>query len=135
MAEYLAGLARKGRLGEQARTLCIVDVVADVGDAICQRHDASLWRHGTQMVGMAAHAVGHLARQVEAAPILLEPLHDADALLVVPKEALTLGAGDVDAAVACHGSTQPPLARVAKGRMAQVVSERYGLREVDVEGK
>ena len=101
----------------------------------CQGDDAPLRGHGPQMVGVAPHAIGHLAREVEATPALLEPLHDAHALLVVPEETLTLGARGVEPAVACHGRPQSPLPRMAEGRVAEVVPQCYGLGEIDVERK
>ena len=81
---------------------------------------------------MAPDAIDRLDAEVEPLAILLEPLHDAGALLVVAKEAQVVHAA---VQTARHGMLERPLAAVAEGRVAQVVAEGNGLREILVEAE
>ena len=82
---------------------------------------------------MAADAVDHLLGEVEAAALALKKLHDAGALLVVGKEASRDSLLRVDPSPAGKAAREGPLPLVAKGRVAEVVPQGYGLGQVLVE--
>ena len=75
---------------------------------------------------MLEDAVAHLPREVEPAPVALEPLDDAQRMLVVPEAAA--------AALAQH-RVERLLARMAERRVPEVVPEPDRLDEVLVQAK
>ena len=80
--------------------------MADVGDAVGQGDDPPLGREGAGAAGVVPDAVDDLAREVEAAPVALQKLDDARALLVVGEQSLRRGRVGVDAAVARDGMAE-----------------------------
>ncbi len=116
------GIPRQIRLLQHARPHGIVDVVIDVGDQIGDAHDLPFERGGALRridadrravlpLRVTADAVAHLPRQVQAASVVLEHVHDAKALLVV-------------AEAAGHERIEHALAGVAERRVPKVVAER-----------
>ena len=91
-----------------------------VCDAVAQPHDGRLARVVGAAVGVVQDAHARLIAQVQPAPVALQYVHHAQALLIV------LEAAGVYA-------VQRPLARVAEGRVPQIVAERRGLSEVFVQ--
>ena len=67
----------------------VVDVVVDVREAVDEADDAALERLRLLRAGVLENAVAHLPRQVEAAAVALEPLDDAQRVLVVAEAAET----------------------------------------------
>ena len=107
--------------------------MVDVGDAVGGGHDAALERFRADGAGVVQDAVAHLGGKVEPPPVVLDALHHAQTLLVMPILGGYLGRRHIDAAVAGQASRQGGLARMAEGGMPQVMAERDGLRQVLVE--
>ena len=83
----------------------VVDVVVDVGDAVGGGHDAALERLRADGAGVVQDAVAHLGGEVEPPPAVLDALHHAQALLVMPVlSAAASGGRRVDAAGGGPGS-------------------------------
>ena len=130
-AEHADRLGGQIRFPQQPGPDRIVDIVVDVGDEVGDARDLAFERRGA-LVGVGADrratlalrvlgdAVAHFPREVEPAPLVLEHVHDAQALLVVIEAAR-------------HQVVQHPLAGMAEGRVAQVVAERDGFGELFVE--
>jgi len=114
-----------GRI-EVARAHRIVDVVVDVREAIDEPDDPALERLRILRPGVLEDAVAHLPRQVEAAAVALEALHDTKRVLVVAKP--------VEAARA-QQLVERLLAGVAEGRMADVVADGDRLGEILVQAQ
>ena len=105
---------------QKARAHRVVDIVVDVGDAVRQVYTAALQRPGLHLAGVMLDAVAHLPGEVKAASPVFQHLHHAPALFPVLKAAL-------------DDFVKRVLARVAKGRMPQVVAHGNGLGEVLVQ--
>ena len=71
--------------------------------------------------------------RVQAAPAVLDALHNAQALFVMAVERGRLGRGRVDALVAGKAARQRLLSRVAERGVAQVMAEGDGLRQILVQ--
>ena len=78
--------------------------------------------------GVVQDAVAHLGGEVEPPPVVLDALHHAQALLVMPILGCYLSGRHIDAAVAGQASRQGGLARMAEGGVPKVMAERDGLR-------
>ena len=92
-----------------------------VCDAVAQPHDGRLARIVGAAVGVVQDAHARLIAQVQPAPVALEHVHHAQALLIVP---------EADAGV---DRVECALSRVAERRVAEVVPEADGLGEVLIE--
>ena len=119
---------RLGQLGgvEHAGAQRVVDVVVDVRDAVDELDDAALERLRRDRPGVVEDAVAHLVREVEAAPVALEHVDDAQRVLVVAEAALEALA---------QRAVQRRLAGVTEGRVAEIVAEADGLGQVLVEAQ
>ena len=116
------GRRRQVRFLHQPGPNRVVDVVVDVGDEVGHARDLALERRrplagigadrgAALALGVLGDAVAHFPRQVQPAPVVLEHVDDAQALLVVVEPAR-------------HQVAQHALAGVAERRVAQVVPER-----------
>ena len=132
-AEHRVRRVGQVALGQDARAYGVVYVVVHVGDAVGRAHDAALERLGSQVAGVVEDAVAHLGREVEPLAAVLDALHHAQALLVMPVERLGLGRSGVDAPVAGDAARERLLAGVAERRVPQIVPERDGLGQVLVQ--
>ena len=108
--------------GEQPRADRVVEVVVDVGDAVAQAHDRGLARVVGRAVRVMEDAHARLKAEIQSLPVALEDVHDTQALLIV------LEAAGIDL-------VQRPFARMAEGRVAQIVAQRRSFRQVLVEAK
>ncbi len=104
----------------------VVDVVVDVGEAVDEPHDAALERLRLVRAGVLEDAVAHLPRQVEAAAAALEPLDDAERMLVVAEPA--------EAALA-QQLVERLLPGMPERRVADVMADGDRLREVLVQAQ
>jgi hypothetical protein len=131
LAQYGDGPAREVLLLQHAGAHRVVDVVVHIGDEVGDAHHLPLERGGTLgrveadgdpflPFGMAADAVAHFPAQIESAPVALQHVHDAKALLVV---------AETRPARACRAPAPPR----AERRVAQVVPEGDGLGELFVQ--
>ena len=111
----------------------VVDIVVDVGHDVCDASDLPLNRARTMLgrraygqsvlaFGVARDAVAHFPRQVEPLPPVLEHIDNPETLLVVTE---TAGREPVDDALPC----------MPERRMAQVVTERDGFRQLLVQAQ
>ena len=100
----------------------VVDVVVDVGDLVGQAHHLPLPGLGALRPGVAQDAVPHLPGEVQPVPLLLQPVHHPQGLLVVLE-------------APGHDLAQQPLPRVPEGGVPQVVAQGDGLGEVLVEAQ
>ena len=91
-----------------------------VGNAVAKPHDGRLARIVGAAVCVVQDAHARLIAQVPPSPVALEHVHHAQALLIV------LEAAGVNA-------VQRPLARVAEGRVPQIMPERGGLGKILVQ--
>src|SRR5581483_11416678 len=89
-----------------------------------EAHDPSLERLRLDRAGVLEDPVAHLPRQVEAAPVALEMLDDAEGVLVV---------AEARAAAFAQELVERLLPCVPERRMAEVVAEPDRLREVLVQ--
>jgi hypothetical protein len=107
--------------GKDTRPHRIVDVVIDVGDAVGEPDDLRLERgrrrHRPRMV---QDAVAHLPREVQALPVVLQMVDDAEGLLRMAERA-------------AEHRAERLLAEMAERRVPEVVAERDRLGEVFVE--
>ncbi len=102
----------------------VVDVVVDVGDAVDDAHDLPLERLRVVVARVLEDPVPHLPREVEAPPLPLEPLDDAQRVLVVAEAA---------AAALAQELVERLLPGVPERRMAEVVAEADRLDEILVQ--
>ena len=109
---------------EQAGAERVVDVVVDVGDPVDEADDLAL--EGGRLVRprVVEDPVAGLDREVQAAPVALEELDDAQRLLVVAEAAAE--------ALRKH-LVERLLARVAERGVAEVVPERDRLGQILVQ--
>ena len=98
--------------------------MVDVRDAVDDAHDLALERLRLVGAGVLEDAVAHLPREVEAAPVALEPLDDAQRVLVVAEAA---------AAALAQQLVERLLAGVPERRVAEVVAEPDRLDEILVQ--
>ena len=123
---------QRDRLGRQVGRIevpgadGVVDVVVDVREAVDEPDDPPLERLRLLGAGVLEDAVAHLPREVEAAAVALEPLDDAQRVLVVAEAA--------EAALA-QQLVERLLAGVAERRVADVVPDRDRLGEVLVQAQ
>ena len=111
VAEHRDRLARQVGLVEHAGAQRVVDVVVDVGDAVEQPHDPSLQRaRHRRAAGVAEDPVAHRLGQVEPLAVALQPLDDAQRVLVV----LEAAAEALLQAVVERGLADVPERRVAE---------------------
>ena len=68
-------------LADDARAYRVINIMVDVGNAVGKVDNAAFRRTRLAPAGMADNAVAHLARKVQ----ILEHIHNAQTLLVVPK--------------------------------------------------
>ena len=68
-------------LADNARAYRVINIMVDVGNAVGKVDNAAFRRTRLASAGMADNAVAHLARKVQ----ILEHIHNAQTLLVVPK--------------------------------------------------
>ena len=134
-AEELARTLRKVILGEKARTLGIVDVVAHVGNAVRAGNNPALKRLRALRAGVAEDAVAHLPGEVKAPPVLLQALHQPHALSVVSEDVAALVGVWIDTAITSHGTRESAFPAVSKGRVAKIVAQCDSLGKVLVESK
>ena len=103
-----AALAYKRRYvlwRDYARAHCVVKVMVYVCDAVAQPHDGRLARVVGAAVGVVQDTHARLVAQVQPAPVALEHVHHAQALLIV------LEAAGIYA-------VERPLTRVAERRVS-----------------
>ena len=124
-----------GLLADYPGTLGVLNVMRDVGNSVCDGDDAPLERGGTLRARVAHDSVNHLAREIEAASVLLEKVHHAGGLLVVAKQPPSLVSIRIQAPPTGDGTGERSLPRVPKGRVSQIVPEGDGLGEVLVQAK
>src|SRR5262249_28244911 len=117
-------LAREVGLREHAGANRVVDVVVDVRDPIDETYDLSFERRRLLRPGVRDDPVAPLPREVEPAPVALEHLDDPQRLLVVPEAAPE---------ALLEALVERLLARVAEGRVAEVVAEADRLDEILVQ--
>src|SRR5690349_10673147 len=89
VAERCDLLLRQVGHAEDAGADRVVDVVVDVRDAVDDADDLALERLRLDVAGVLEDAVAYLPREVEAAPVALEMLDDAQRVLVVAESAPT----------------------------------------------
>ena len=99
----------------------VIEVVVDVGHAVCQAHHVGLERAARLPGRVVEDADARLVAEVQAAAVALDAVDDAQALLIVP---------EADAGV---DRVERALSRVAERRVAEVVPEADGLGEVLIE--
>ena len=99
----------------------VVEVVVDVGHAVCQANDVGLERAARLPGRVVEDADARLVAEVQAAAVALDAVDDAHALLIVP---------EADAGI---DRVERALSRVAERRVAEVVPETDGLGEIFVE--
>src|ERR1035441_3057360 len=118
-------LARQVRGGDHAGPHRIVDVVIDVGDAVHQADDLALQRRRLRGApGVADDPVAHRHRQIQAQPLALQRVDDAQRVLVVAEgrsEALP------------QAAINTVLADVTEWWMAEIVTEADRLHQILVE--
>src|SRR5262249_2418550 len=102
----------------------VVDVVVDVGHPVDEAHDLALQRVRLTFAGVGEDAVANLGGQVEASAVALEGVDDPEGMLVVAK---------AEAGALTQDGVERLLARVAEGRMAEVVAESDRLGQVLVQ--
>ena len=90
-------------------------------DAVAQAHNVGLERVARQARGVVQDAESRLEAEVQTPPLALEPVDDAQALLIMAK------------ARALEDGIQCALSGVAEGRVAEIVSEGDRLGEILVE--
>ena len=119
-AERAPHLVGEVGLADQAGADGVFDVVVEVGDRVGELHDLALERargppgfggDGLATLRVLEDAVARLGAEVEAAPVALEVLDDAQGLLVV-------------AEASGQQFAEALLASVAERRVAEVVAER-----------
>ena len=98
--------------------------MVDVRDAVDDPDDLSFERLRLDGAGVLQDPVAHHPRQVEPAPVALQPLDDAQRVLVV---------AEAEAEALAQQLVERFLARVAEGRVAEVVAETDRLDEVLVQ--
>jgi hypothetical protein len=87
---------------EHAGPHCVVDVVVYVRDAVDEPDDLAFERLGLVLAGVLEDSVAHLCGEVEAAPVSLELIDDAQRVLVVAKaKAEPLAEGFIERFFAC----------------------------------
>ena len=91
-----------------------------VGNAVAQPHNGRFARIVGAAVGVVQDTHARLVAQVQPAPVALEHVHHAQALLIV------LEAAGIYA-------VERPLTRVAERRVSQIMPKRGGLGEVFVQ--
>ena len=118
---------------DQAGPDRIVDVVVDVGDEVRDAHDLSFdraradrRRHADRRARLPFRvlrdAVADFPREVQAPPVVLQDVDDAEALLVVVE-------------ASGHQAIDDPLARVTEWRVSEIVAERDGFGELFVQAQ
>ena len=125
-AEHRDRLGRQVGGGEHPRSHGVVDVVVDVGDAV-DRGGRSCPRASPapRPAGVAEDAVAHRLGQVQAAPVALEHVDDAQRVLVVAEA--------VAAEALAQAAVERLLADVPERRVTEVVAEPDRLDQVLVE--
>ena len=121
LAEAAAHIVRQVLRREEPRRLRVVEVVAEIGDAVRVFQELSLRRGRPHGTGVVQNAVPHLPGEIEPLPALFEHFHDAHALLIV----MEMAAGVIEGG----------LSHVAEGRVPQIVTEGHGLDEVLIEAE
>ena len=123
-AEHGDLLARQVVRREDPGANRVVDVVVDVRDAVDDADDLPLERLRLVGAGVLEDPVADLPRQVQPAAVALQPLDDAERVLVVAEAA---------AAALAHQLVERLLAGVAERRVAEVVAEPDRLDEILVQ--
>ena len=98
----------------------VVNVVVDVGDLVGQPEELAFQGLRPVGAGVAEDAPPHLIGQVEALPLLFQPVHHPQGLLVVGE-------------AAGQDFIEHPLPGVAEGGVAQIVAVGRRLRQILVE--
>jgi hypothetical protein len=119
-----SAIGRKLRGIEMPRAHRVVDVVVDVREAVDEPDDTSLERLRLDRAGVLEDPVAHLPREIESPALPLEPLDDAQRVLVVAESGAT---------ALTQERIECLLAGVAERRMADVVPDRDRLGEILVE--
>ena len=98
-------------LADNARAYRVINIMVNVGNAVGKVDNAAFRRTRLAPAGMADNAVAHLARKVQ----ILEHIHNAQTLLVVPKPERT-------------NLVKRRLSGVAERRVPEIMSEcdRFG---------
>ena len=113
---------RKVALAKDARADGVVDVVVHIRDAIRHGDDASLEGFGANGPCVAEYTIAHLGHKVQASPAVLDRLDHAKALLVVAEALRT-------------DLIERAFARMAEGRVAEIVAERDRLGQILVQAE
>jgi hypothetical protein len=121
-----SAISSRGQLlgPQDAGAQCVVDVVVDVRDAVDEADDLPLQGRRLVRPRVVEDPVARLHREIEAAPVPLERLHDAQRLLVVP---------EMSAEARGERLVEGLLARVPEGGVAEVVAERDRFRQILVQ--
>ena len=98
----------------------VVDVGVDIRDLVRQTQELPFQRLRRVRAGVAQDAPAHLIGEIEAVPIVFQPVHHPQRLDIVLEPS-------------GHDLVQDPLPRVAKGRMAQIMSIGSGFGQVLIE--
>ena len=106
-------------LGYDARALGIIHIVMNIGNLIGDTNHPSLQRRRRGLQLMIDDAIPHLPGEVQALPAVLQPVHNAQTLFIVPEAAR-------------HDGIQRPLTGVPVGCMPEIMTERDGLDKVVV---
>src|SRR5262249_31712014 len=118
---------------KQACPRGVIYVVIDIRDEVGNAHDLTFDRARPLRAGYAdrcarlpfrvlGNAVPHLPREVEPPPIVLEHVDDTKALLIVIE-------------ATGHETVDDPFARVAEGRVAEVMTQGNGFRQLFVQAE
>ena len=121
LADALADDLRHVLGSHDAAAHGVVQIVVHIGHAVAQAHDVGLERIAREAGGVVQDAEARLEAEVQAPPLALEPVDDAQALLIVAK------------ARALEDGVQRALSGVAEGRVAEIVAEGDRLGEILVE--
>ena len=119
LAEALVDDVRQVAGLQEPRAQAVVIVVRQIGDAVGRAHDAPFERARQALAAMVHDAVLDFHREVQPLAALFEELDNAQALLVVHEMAREL--------------RHRRLARMAERRVADIMAERDGFREVFIE--
>ena len=111
-------MLRNIALADNARAYRIVNIVVDIGNAVGKVDNAAFRRTRLAPAGMADNAVAHLARKVQ----ILEHIHNAQTLLVVPKTERT-------------NLIERRLSGVTERRVPEIMSERDRFGQILIESK
>ena len=105
--------------GKNIRADSVVNIVIKISDNVGEAHYYALFRFG-KLVRVFQYAVAHLVSKVQAIAVIFYQLDHAHALLVVLK------------AVGIY-AVERTLARVAEGRVPQIVPHGYSFGKVFIQ--